>query len=121
MWGSGDYPHVVEKFLLPVGERLVDACGISPGQRVLDVAAETGNASIPAAARRASVTASDLTPALLEAGCRRSGVRGLDAVRDGREGEFDAALAAFGEQWNRGTPERARFEQEYLVAVGTKP
>ena len=72
MWGSGDYPLMVETFLLPVGERLVEACGIGPGMRVLDVAAGTGNASLPAARRGADVTASDLTPALLEAGRQRS-------------------------------------------------
>ena len=40
--------------------------------RVLDVAAGTGNASIPAAERGARVTASDLTPELLEAGQHRA-------------------------------------------------
>jgi hypothetical protein len=49
MWASGDYPSMVETFLLPLGPRLVEACGIGPGMRVLDVAAGTGNASIPAA------------------------------------------------------------------------
>ena len=56
----------------PLGPRLVEAIDIQPGQRVLDVAAGTGNASIPAAARGAQVTASDLTPELLEAGRRRT-------------------------------------------------
>ena len=37
---------------LPLGPRLVAASGIGPGMRVLDVAAGTGNASIPAAAGR---------------------------------------------------------------------
>ena len=62
MWGKGDYPLMVDTFLLPIGQRLVDAAGITPGVRVLDVAAGTGNASIPAAQRGARVTASDLTP-----------------------------------------------------------
>ena len=78
MWASGDYPLMVETFLLPLGPRLVDACGITPGTRVLDVAAGTGNASIPAAQRGAKVTASDLTPELLEAGQRRPEAQGLD-------------------------------------------
>ena len=78
MWASGDYPSMVETFLLPLGPRLVEACGIGPGMRVLDVAAGTGNASLPAAERGASVTASDLTPELLEAGRRRAEAAGLE-------------------------------------------
>jgi SAM-dependent methyltransferase len=78
MWASGDYPHMVDTFLLPLGPRLVDACPISQGTKVLDVAAGTGNASLPAAARGASVTASDLTPELLEAGRRRAEAEGLE-------------------------------------------
>ncbi len=78
MWASGDYPSMVETFLLPLGPRLVEACEIGPGMRVLDVAAGTGNASIPAAERGATVTASDLTPELLEAGRQRAEAQGLE-------------------------------------------
>jgi SAM-dependent methyltransferase len=257
MWASGNYPLMVDTFLLPLGPRLVEACGITAGARVLDVAAGTGNAAIPAAQRGASVTASDLTPDLLDAGQRRPEAKELDlewveadaeslpfedesydvvmsaigvmfaphhqaaadeltrvcrpggtiallswtpegmlgalfrtmkpfapapppgvqppplwgseehlvalfgnrvefhtlerdvleitafeqprdygehfkrnygptiaaranAAREGREGEFDAALDRFCDEWNRGTPDRGRFEKEYLVAVGTR-
>ena len=257
MWASGDYPTMVETFLLPLGPVLVQACDIGPDQRVLDVAAGTGNASIPAAERGATVVASDLTPELLDAGrrraaesgvqlewreadaehlpfdnedfdvvmscigamfaphhqdvadelvrvCRRGGTIGLaswtpegmigalfrvmrpfapppppgasppplwgseehlhdlfgdrveftildrrvlnvtafqrpnewgehftqlygptittraNARRDGREREFDDALAAFCREWNLGTDDQARFEQEYLLAVGRR-
>jgi len=257
MWASGDYASMVETFLLPLGPRLVEACGIGPGIRVLDVAAGTGNASIPAAQAGADVVASDLTPELLEAGRRRAEAEGLElewveadaenlpfadesfdvvmssigamfapnhqrvadelvrvcrpggtigllswtpegmlgalfrtmgpfaappppgaqppplwgseehlaglmqdrvewrvlerdvleitafrhphgygehfkerygptiatranAEREGRAAEFDAALDAFCDEWNRGTADDARFEKEYLVAVGTK-
>lgn len=257
MWASGDYPQMVDTFLLPIGPRLVEACGIAAGERVLDVAAGTGNASLPAAARGAVVSASDLTPELLADGRRRAESQGLDlewteadaehlpfddgsfdvvmsaigvmfaphhqdaadelvrvcraggrigvlswtpegmlgalfrtmkpfapapppgaqppplwgsedhltalfggrvdfstlrretleitafedphdyarhfmayygptiavranAVREGREAEFDAALYGFCDEWNRGTPERARFEKEYLIAVGAR-
>ena len=78
MWASGDYPAMVETFLLPLGPRLVRASGMGPGQQVLDVAAGTGNASLPAAATGARVTASDLTPGLLDAGRRRAEAEGLD-------------------------------------------
>ena len=94
MWASGDYPSMVETFLLPLGPRLVDACGIGPGMRVLDVAAGTGNASIPAAQRGASVTASDLTPELLEAGRRRAEAEGLELEWV----EADAERLPFGDE-----------------------
>jgi SAM-dependent methyltransferase len=77
MWASGDYPSMVETFLLPLGPRLVEACGIGPNMSVLDVAAGTGNASIPAAQAGAEVTASDLTPELFEAGRRRAEAAGV--------------------------------------------
>jgi SAM-dependent methyltransferase len=78
MWASGDYPWMVTEFLLPLGPRLVDACAVGQDDRVLDVAAGTGNASIPAARRGARVTASDLTPELLDAGAARPEAQGLD-------------------------------------------
>jgi SAM-dependent methyltransferase len=61
---------MVETYLLPLGPTLVEACGITAGMRVLDVAAGTANASIPAAKTGADVTASDLTPELFDAGRR---------------------------------------------------
>ncbi len=78
MWASGDYPSMVETFLLPLGPTLVEACGITAGTRVLDVAAGTGNASIPAAKTGADVTASDLTPELFDAGRRRAQAEGVE-------------------------------------------
>ena len=104
MWGSGNYPFMVDTFLLPVGERLAEACGLGPGVRVLDVAAGTGNASLPAARRGAEVTASDLTPALLEAGREIAEAEGLelewveaDAENLPFEDEsFDVVMSAIG-------------------------
>lgn len=78
MWASGDYPSMVETFLLPLGPRLVDACEIGPGDRVLDVAAGTGNAAIEVAKRGADVVASDLTPELFEAGRARAEAAGVE-------------------------------------------
>ncbi len=78
MWASGDYPSMVETFLLPLGPTLVDACGIGTDMHVLDDAAGTGNASIPAAEMGASVMASDLTPQLFVAGRDRAESAGVD-------------------------------------------
>jgi SAM-dependent methyltransferase len=78
MWASGDYPSMVETFLLPLGPRLVEFAGIGPGDRVLDVAAGTGNASIPAAQAGAEVVASDLTPELFDAGRARAKTEGVE-------------------------------------------
>jgi SAM-dependent methyltransferase len=104
MWASGDYPSMVETWLLPLGPRLVQAAGIAPGMRVLDVAAGTGNASLPAAQAGADVTASDLTPELLEAGRRRADAAGLtlrwveaDAEHlPFEDASFDVVISAIG-------------------------
>jgi ubiquinone/menaquinone biosynthesis C-methylase UbiE len=104
MWASGDYPSMVETWLLPLGPRLVEACGVVPGMHVLDVGAGTGNASIPAAQRGASVTASDLTPELLEAGSRRAEAAGVhlgwieaDAERlPFEDASFDVVMSSIG-------------------------
>jgi SAM-dependent methyltransferase len=69
---------MVETFLLPLGPTLVEACGVGPGMSVLDVAAGTGNASIPAAQKGAEVTASDLTPELFDAGRERAKAAGVE-------------------------------------------
>ncbi len=77
MWSLGDYPTVALDLIPDLGAVLVDACGIGPGDRVLDVAAGPGNAAIAAAKVGAAVVASDLTPELLSAGRRyaeRTGV-----------------------------------------------
>jgi len=78
MWASGDYPLMVDTFLLPLGPRLVGALDLDATTRVLDVAAGTGNAALPAAQRGAQVTASDLTPELLDNGRARAEAEGLE-------------------------------------------
>lgn len=104
MWASGDYPSMVETFLTPLGPRLVEFAGIGPGQRVLDVAAGTGNASIPAAQAGAEVVASDLTPELFEAGRARAAAAGVElewveADAHGlpfEDSSFDAVISSIG-------------------------
>jgi SAM-dependent methyltransferase len=76
MWAFGDYPAVATDLVSSLGPILVGACQVRPGDRVLDVAAGTGNAAIPAAEAGASVVASDLTPELLETGRREAERRG---------------------------------------------
>jgi SAM-dependent methyltransferase len=104
MWASGDYPSMVETWLTPLGPRLVDAAGIAAGQRVLDIAAGTGNAAIVAAQRGAAVVASDLTPELLVAGELRAAAARVDlewVVADAEalpfgDASFDVVMSAIG-------------------------
>jgi ubiquinone/menaquinone biosynthesis C-methylase UbiE len=78
LWASGDYPAVAAELIPSLGPVLVRACGVRPGDHVLDVAAGSGNAAIPAAQAGAIVTASDLTPELFDAGRRIAGERGVE-------------------------------------------
>ena len=80
MWGLGDYPAVARDVIPELGRVLVEAAGVSRGERVLDVAAGSGNAAVPAARTGAEVVASDLTPELFDAG-RASAAREGVAVR----------------------------------------
>ena len=66
--GIRDYPAVAAELIPAFGPELVRACGVKAGDRVLDIAAGSGNAAIPAAEAGAIVTASDLTPELFDAG-----------------------------------------------------
>ena len=68
MWASGHYDRVAREVIPQLGEHVVTALAIAPGERVLDVAAGSGNATAPAARAGARVVASDLTPELLDIG-----------------------------------------------------
>jgi ubiquinone/menaquinone biosynthesis C-methylase UbiE len=104
MWAAGDYAHVATHDIPELGRVLVAATGVRRGDRVLDVAAGTGNAAVPAALTGADVVASDLTPELFPAGREY-------AARDGAElaweegdaealpyddGAFDVVLSCVG-------------------------
>ncbi|ADX71642.1 class I SAM-dependent methyltransferase [Pseudarthrobacter phenanthrenivorans] len=93
MWASGDYPALADEMLLELGAVLVEACGINSRQRVLDVAAGSGNAAIPAAMMGAKVVAADLTPELFEAGRREAANRGVSLEWQ----EADAEALPFGD------------------------
>jgi hypothetical protein len=55
-WAMGDYHNFAKATVWGRGAELVRACGVRAGQRVLDVAAGTGNTAIPAAEKGATVT-----------------------------------------------------------------
>jgi ubiquinone/menaquinone biosynthesis C-methylase UbiE len=88
MWASGDYPALADELLLELGAILVEACGVSSRHKVLDVAAGSGNAAIPAAMMGAKVVASDLTPELFDAGRREAANRGVSL--DWKEADAEA-------------------------------
>jgi SAM-dependent methyltransferase len=77
-WALGDYHAFAKATVWDLGPVLVEACGISPDQRVLDVAAGTGNVAIRAAETGAEVVASDLTPENFEAGRREARAHGVE-------------------------------------------
>lgn len=104
LWALGDYHAVATELIAPLGPRLTQAAGIGAGQHVIDVAAGTGNAALPAARTGADVVASDVTEALLDLGRRDAEAEGLDLdwrVDDAQalpydDGEFDAAISCVG-------------------------
>ncbi|TDB89056.1 class I SAM-dependent methyltransferase, partial [Actinomadura sp. 7K534] len=101
MWALGDYPSLAAEVIPSLGEVLVRAAGVTSGDRVLDVAAGSGNAAVPAARTGAKVVASDLTPELLEAGRKQADAdlewRQADAeALPFADGEFDVVLSCVG-------------------------
>jgi ubiquinone/menaquinone biosynthesis C-methylase UbiE len=88
MWAQGDYPALANELIPDLGAILVDACGIKPRHRVLDVGAGAGNAAIPAAMMGAEVVASDLTPEMFDAGRRQAADRGVEL--EWKEGDAEA-------------------------------
>ncbi|ORB63146.1 class I SAM-dependent methyltransferase [Mycolicibacterium tusciae] len=78
LWASGDYAAVAAELIPALGVELVRASGVKQGDHVLDVAAGSGNAAIPAAEAGAIVTASDLTPELFDAGRAIATRRGVE-------------------------------------------
>jgi SAM-dependent methyltransferase len=103
VWGKGDYAGLSE-VLRPAAEALCDACAVSAGQEVLDVAAGDGNFALACAAEGASVVASDLAPGMVEQGRARSEGEGYDiewVEADAEElpfedGRFDCVGSVFG-------------------------
>jgi len=104
VWALGDYAAVAREVIPELGRVVVAAAHLGPGDRVLDVAAGTGNAAIEAAHTGASVIASDLTPELLEDGRRNAAAQGINLVFEEADAEalpysddsFDVVLSCVG-------------------------
>ena len=104
VWALGDYAAVARETIPSLGPILVNAAGIGPGQRVLDIGAGAGNAAIPAAQAGATVVASDLTPELLGIGRQDAARLGLEIAFEEADAEalpyanasFDAVLSCVG-------------------------
>lgn len=119
MWALGNYHRFATSTVWALGPVLVDSCGISAHQRVLDVAAGTGNVAIRAAGRGASVVASDLTPEQFEAGRRAAAAEGVDVewvdadaeALPFEDGEFDVVTSCLGAIF---TPNHHRVASEML-------
>lgn len=124
VWSSGDFGRLAVRLQI-VGETLCEAADIHAGEKVLDVAAGSGNASLAAARRFADVTSTDPVSALLEQGRARAEVERLKVVFQQADfdnlpfrGEsFDAVLSAFGMMFAP-DPERAAGELIRVVKPG---
>jgi len=120
-WSSVDFGRVGVT-LQVVGESLCEAVGVNAGERVLDVAAGNGNASLAAARRFASVTSTDYVPALLEQGRRRAEADGLSIDFQVADVEalpfpdysFDVVLSTFGVMF---APDQHRAAGELMRVV----
>jgi SAM-dependent methyltransferase len=117
-WASGDFA-VVGTTLQMVGELLAEAADVRSGEKVLDVAAGNGNATLAAARRFAEVTSTDYVPALLDKGRARAAAEGLSVrfeVADAEQlpfadASFDVVLSTFGCMF---TPEHPKVAREML-------
>ncbi len=115
-WSAGDYA-VVGTTLQIVGESLCEALDLRPGERVLDVAAGNGNATLAAARRWTDVTSTDYVPALLERGRARASAEGLPVQFEQADAEnlpygdanFDVVLSTFGVMF---TPDQEKAASE---------
>jgi ubiquinone/menaquinone biosynthesis C-methylase UbiE len=120
-WASGDYA-VIGTTIQIVGEQLCEAVDLLAGERVLDVAAGNGNATLAAARRFAEVTATDYVGELLERGKERARAERLTvAFRQAdaealpfADGSFDVALSTFGVMF---TPNQEQAAAELVRVV----
>ena len=122
-WSSGDYA-VVGTTLQIVGESLCEALDLRAGERVLDVAAGNGNATLAAARRWCDVVSTDYVPTLLERGRTRASAEGLQVQFEQADAEklpytdhsFDVVMSTFGVMF---TPDQDKAAAE--MARACKP
>jgi ubiquinone/menaquinone biosynthesis C-methylase UbiE len=123
-WASVDFA-VIGTTLQIVGEQLAEAADVRAGEKVLDVAAGNGNATLAAARRFARVTSTDYVPELLDKGAERAMAEGLDVdfqVADAEnqpfeDRSFDVVLSTFGVMFAPDQP-RAAAEMARVVRPG---
>jgi SAM-dependent methyltransferase len=121
MWSLGDYARLA-LLLEPYAEALADACDIRAGMQVLDVGAGNGNFAMAAARRGALVTASDITPRMVELGRARSAAADLTIAWVEGDAEqlpfpdasFDIVASVFGAMF---APQPDRVASELLRVV----
>jgi len=119
-WTAGAYDEVAA-YIAAASEAAVEALGIEPGMRVLDVACGTGNASIPAARLGAEVTGIDLTPKLVGMARERAEAEGLEIeflegdaeMLPFDDGAFDRVVSVFGVMF---APDHQRAADELVRA-----
>ncbi|MGE5105884.1 MAG: class I SAM-dependent methyltransferase [Betaproteobacteria bacterium] len=117
-WASGDF-GIIGTTLQVVGEALCEAVDVCAGERVLDVAAGNGNATLAAARRFAQVTSTDYVPHLLEQGKRRAEAERLPVTFEVADvenlpyadGTFDVVLSTYGAMF---APDQTRTAREML-------
>ncbi len=120
-WASGDFA-IIGVTLQIVGEALAEAADVRADERVIDVAAGNGNATLAAAHRFAQVTSTDYVAALLEKGRARASAEGLTVEFREADAEnlpfpdnsFDVALSTFGVMF---TPDQQRAADELMRVV----
>jgi ubiquinone/menaquinone biosynthesis C-methylase UbiE len=124
-WASGDFSVIGTTFQI-VGENLVEAIDVRADEKVLDVAAGNGNATLAAARRFAHVTCTDHVPSLLDKARERAQAEALPAifrVADAEslpfaDGTFDVVLSTFGAMYATDQAQAARELKRVLRPGG---
>jgi ubiquinone/menaquinone biosynthesis C-methylase UbiE len=120
-WAAGDYAYVGTTLQI-VGERIVEAVDLRAGEKVLDVAAGNGNATLAAARHLGQVTSTDYVGALLERGKERAAAERLNITFREADAEalpfadnsFEIALSTFGVMF---TPNQEKSASELVRVV----